>query len=165
MGVIFRFTTRAIKIKAEPLPILEKKRTSFLGYLSAILPPIGAANGLTRIGSDAIKPTMKDESVFSNTYQPTNIILKKYDDFIEKGPQEKMIKAEVWFTIHYEMACSPIDFFMRRTGRLFFDIDSVHRYKTIVLNEFSNYFCWDKKEKEKREEELLKKMKEVISFK
>ena len=100
-----------------------------------------------------------------NYGRQTNIILKKYDDFIEKGPQEKMIKAEVWFTIHYEMACSPIDFFMRRTGRLFFDIDSVHRYKTIVLNEFSNYFCWDKKEKEKREEELLKKMKEVISFK
>ena len=95
MGVIFRFTTRAIKIKAEPLPILEKKRTSFLGYLSAILPPIGAANGLTRIGIDAIKPTMKDESVFSNTYQLTKISLKKK---VEKAnaPDIKRIEKKIF---------------------------------------------------------------------
>ena len=100
-----------------------------------------------------------------NYGKQADIILRKYDEFIEKCPHEKMIKAEVWFTIHYEMACTPIDFFMRRTGRFYFDIDSVHRYKTIVLNEFSNYFCWDKKEEEKREKELLKKLEEVISFK
>lgn len=100
-----------------------------------------------------------------NYGKQTDIILRKYDEFIEKCPHEKMIKAEVWFTIHYEMACTPIDFFMRRTGRFYFDIDSVHRYKTIVLNEFSNYFCWDKREEEKREKELLKKLEEVVSFK
>ena len=100
-----------------------------------------------------------------NYGKQADIISRKYDEFIEKCPHEKMIKAEVWFTIHYEMACTPIDFFMRRTGRFYFDIDSVHRYKTIVLNEFSNYFCWDKKEEEKREKELLKKLEEVISFK
>lgn len=100
-----------------------------------------------------------------NYGKQADIILRKYDEFIEKCPHEKMIKAEVWFTIHYEMACTPIDFFMRRTGRFYFDIDSVHRYKTIVLNEFSNYFCWDKREEEKRKKELLKKLEEVVSFK
>ena len=100
-----------------------------------------------------------------NYGKQTEIILNKYDEFIEKHPHEKMIKAEVWYTIHNEMACTPIDFFMRRTGRFYFDIDSVHRYKTIVLNEFSNYFFWDKEEEEKKKEELLKKLEEVISFK
>ena len=99
-----------------------------------------------------------------NYGKQTDIILSKYDEFIDKCPHEKMIKAEVWYTIHYEMACTPIDFFMRRTGRFYFDIDSVHRYKTIVLNEFTNYFCWDKKEEEKREEELNKALELITTF-
>ena len=99
-----------------------------------------------------------------NYGKQTDIILSKYDEFIDKCPHEKMIKAEVWYTIHYEMACTPIDFFMRRTGRFYFDIDSVNRYKTIVLNEFTNYFCWDKKEEEKREEELNKALELITTF-
>jgi glycerol-3-phosphate dehydrogenase len=39
---------------------------------------------------------------------------------MDEDQQEKMIKAEVWFAINYEMACTPADFFVRRTGRLFF---------------------------------------------
>ena len=41
------------------------------------------------------------------------------------------------------MACTPTDFIMRRTGRLFFDIQSVHKYKNFVINEFKNLFNWD----------------------
>ena len=75
-----------------------------------------------------------------------------------------MIKAEVWYTIQYEMACSPVDFFMRRTGRVYFNIDSVDLYKTLVLNEFSNYFSWDKETLEKNKKELLKELKQATSF-
>ena len=32
------------------------------------------------------------------------------------------IKAEVWYAVKYEMAMKPTDFFIRRTGLLFFDI-------------------------------------------
>jgi len=99
-----------------------------------------------------------------NYGKQTDVILKKYNELKKGTPQEKMIKAEVWYTIHYEMACTPIDFFMRRTGRFYFDIDSVNRYKTIVLNEFTNYFCWDKKEEEKREEELNKALELITTF-
>ena len=82
-----------------------------------------------------------------------------------KDPQEKIIKAEVWYTIQYEMACSPVDFFMRRTGRIYFNIDSVNRYKTLVLNEFSNYFSWNKETLEKNKKELLKELQQATSFK
>jgi len=57
--------------------------------------------------------------------------------------QEKMIKAEVWFTINYEMACTPTDFFMRRTGRLFFDKPSVDTYKELVVQLFKKHFNLD----------------------
>ena len=62
------------------------------------------------------------------------------------------------------MACSPVDFFMRRTGRIYFNIDSVNLYKTLVLNEFSNYFSWNKETLEKNKKELLKELKQATSF-
>jgi len=70
---------------------LAKKSTSFLGYLSAIFPPIGAANGLMRMGKEAIRPTMNEESVFSKTYQFTRINLKKN---VEKANDPEIKRTE-----------------------------------------------------------------------
>ncbi|MFY9242051.1 MAG: glycerol-3-phosphate dehydrogenase/oxidase, partial [Polaribacter sp.] len=67
------------------------------------------------------------EYLVYNYGKQTDIILKKFDELTDENQQEKMIKAEVWFTINYELACNPTDFFMRRTGRLFFDAQSVHQ--------------------------------------
>jgi glycerol-3-phosphate dehydrogenase len=78
--------------------------------------------------------------------------------------QEKMIKAEVWFAINYEMACNPTDFFMRRTGRLFFDAPSVSAYKNFVLNEFQNAFSWDKETTKIHEIELEHHLKMATTF-
>jgi hypothetical protein len=52
-------------------------KITFLEYLSASIPPIGAAKGCINIGIDASNPTIKDELVFSKTYQLTKINLKK----------------------------------------------------------------------------------------
>jgi glycerol-3-phosphate dehydrogenase len=75
-----------------------------------------------------------------------------------------LIKAEVWFTIHNEMACNPTDFFMRRTGRLFFNSQSVHLYKEFVLNEFKNYFSWDEKTTNNQQQELEKNLTLATTF-
>ena len=78
--------------------------------------------------------------------------------------QEKMIIAEVWFTINYEMTCTPTDFFMRRTGRLFFDAHSVNLYKEYVLDLFKTHFSWDEKTTEKHLLELEEKIKLATTF-
>ena len=98
MGEISIFTIRDIKTNTVLVLNLEKNKTSFLGYLSAILPPIGAANGLTRIGKEAIMPTIKEESVFSSTYQFTKINLKKN---VEKAnaPETKRIEKRKLFLL------------------------------------------------------------------
>ena len=105
------------------------------------------------------------EYLVYNYGKQTDIILKKFDELTGENSREKIIKAEVWFTIQYEMTCSPVDFFMRRTGRIYFNIDSVNLYKTLVLNEFSNYFSWDKETLEKNKKELLKELQQATSFK
>ena len=108
----------------------------------------------------------KDAEYLVHNYgKQTDIILQKFDDLMHDNMQEKMLKSEVWFTINYEMTCSPIDFFMRRTGRLFFDIQSVFMYKEFVLNEFKNHFSWDEKTTEKNLRELEENLKIATTFK
>ena len=100
-----------------------------------------------------------------NYGKQTDIILKKFDEFVDENQQEKMIKAEVWFTIKHEMTCTPTDFFMRRTGRLFFNSQSVILYKTFVVSLFKEHFSWDEKTTERHQLELEEKLKSIITFK
>ena len=104
------------------------------------------------------------EYLVYNYGKQTDLILKKFDELTDENQQEKMIKAEVWFTVNYEMACTPTDFFMRRTGRLFFDTHSVNMYKDFVFTEFEDYFSWDKKTSKKYQQELDLQLKVATTF-
>ncbi|MCH3881324.1 glycerol-3-phosphate dehydrogenase/oxidase [Tenacibaculum aquimarinum] len=104
------------------------------------------------------------EYLVYNYGKQTDVILKKFDALSDENQQEKMIKAEVWFTIENEMVCTPTDFFMRRTGRLFFDINSVYKYQELVLKEFVNYFNWDTNTVKKHQKELEEKIALASNF-
>ncbi len=107
----------------------------------------------------------KDAEYLVHNYgKQTDIILKKFDEFMDENQTEKLLKAEVWFTIHYEMACNPTDFFMRRTGRLFFDKPSVDLYKNIVLKLFKEHFLWDEKTASFHQNELENQLKLATNF-
>ncbi|WP_445748195.1 glycerol-3-phosphate dehydrogenase/oxidase [Polaribacter sp.] len=109
--------------------------------------------------------TQKDAEYLVHNYgKQTDIILKKFDEFTDENQEEKLIKAEVWFAIHYEMACNPTDFFMRRTGRLFFDKPSVDIYKMYVLQLFKEYFNWDEKTANFHQNELEHQLKMANEF-
>ena len=104
------------------------------------------------------------EYLVHNYGKQTDIILQKFDDIMHDNMQEKMIKAEVWFAINYEMATNPTDFFMRRTGRLFFNSESVHQFKNFVLSEFKTAFSWDIKTTENHQKELKHYIKMATTF-
>ncbi|QXP63811.1 glycerol-3-phosphate dehydrogenase/oxidase [Polaribacter sp. HaHaR_3_91] len=104
------------------------------------------------------------EYLVQNYGKQTDIILQKFDDLMHDNMQEKMIMAEVWFTINYEMTCTPTDFFMRRTGRLFFDAHSVNLYKEYVLELFKTHFSWDEKTTKKHQLELEEKIQLATTF-
>ena len=99
-----------------------------------------------------------------NYGRQTDVILKKYDKLKTGTPLEKMIKAEVWFTIHYEMTCSPSDFFIRRTGRAYFNIESVYKNLSLVLTEFAMHLSWKEEVLKRRKEELNKALELITSF-
>ncbi|WP_298531903.1 glycerol-3-phosphate dehydrogenase/oxidase [uncultured Algibacter sp.] len=86
-----------------------------------------------------------------------DIIIEKSKSFENKKHPERLIRAELWFCIHHEMTNSLTDFFVRRTGRLYFDIPSVKKYMQIISIDCANYLNWDTKrmDSEKEKMELL----------
>ena len=107
----------------------------------------------------------KNAAYFVYNYgKQTDVILTKFDELTDVDIEQRMIKAEVWFSILYESACSPVDFFMRRTGRAYFNIDSVYKHLNLVLTEFSTHFSWNNEILNKKKEELNKELKSITSF-
>ncbi len=107
----------------------------------------------------------KDAAYLVHNYgKQTDYILQKFDSLLGENQEEKLLKAEIWFATQYEMACSPTDFFMRRTGRLFFDIESVHQHKNLVINEFKTLLNWKDKQTEKETAILEKAIFDATHF-
>lgn len=70
----------------------------------------------------------------------TETILKTYAKIKGTDNVVRMAKAELRFCIDYEMVQNPMDFFIRRTGRLYFDIDSVRNLMEPILEEFKSIY-------------------------
>lgn len=80
--------------------------------------------------------------------------LSSYDD----APDIALIRAELWYSVHHEMVQSLEDFYVRRTGRLYFDIDSIASTRSFVTADLITYLGWDSAQidaEEKRLDELL----------
>ena len=65
-------------------------------------------------------------------------------------PELSLLKAVAFFTIHHEMVVTLQDFFVRRTGMMYFDLPRVLRWKDEVASEFATLLSWD--ENRKRQE-------------
>lgn len=82
----------------------------------------------------------------TNYGKQTETILRTYASLKDKDAAVRLIKAELHFGINFEMIQTPMDFFIRRTGRLYFDIDSVRKMMAPILNEFKSIFKADEKQ-------------------
>ena len=76
-------------------------------------------------------------------------ILEKMKEFSGDQPAIALARAEVWYGVHFELVNRASDFFVRRTGRLYFDINSIDDIQEAVFADLKNYLGW--------EEERLKK--------
>ncbi|RUA12005.1 MAG: glycerol-3-phosphate dehydrogenase [Flavobacteriia bacterium] len=94
----------------------------------------------------------------------TETILELYAQTKAGDPLERMVRAEAQFTIAYEMALTPLDFFIRRTGRLYFDIDSVRNHMVPVLEEFQKAYNYSAEEVDAFQKELEKELDHHSNF-
>ncbi|MGG6431491.1 glycerol-3-phosphate dehydrogenase/oxidase [Anoxybacillus sp. D401a] len=58
------------------------------------------------------------------------------------------------YALEYEMAVTPLDFFIRRTGALFFDIHAVRQWKGAVTQLMQSYFNWTDEKRNEYEHQV-----------
>lgn len=73
-----------------------------------------------------------------------------------------MILAQVEYAITEEMAVTPVDFFVRRTGALMFDIDWVRTWKDPIIDYMSGRLKWDDNKKEQMKEQLEASLHDAV---
>ena len=112
--------------------------------------------GFTKIDADYL---------VHNYGKQTDVILKKFEELREINPKIRLAKAELWFCLQYEMVQTPLDFFIRRTGRLYFDIESVKALREPILSEFMTVFNWDNIVLEKYRKDLDTAINNATNFK
>ena len=104
------------------------------------------------------------ESLVHRYGRQTDLILERFQQIPEEDAQLRLAKAELWYGIHHEMVVKPLDFFERRTGRLYFDPFELDHLKDPILKEFTDYFNWDKNTLVLEREHLEKAFKGIREF-
>lgn len=81
--------------------------------------------------------------------------------YLEEGHSElpPILYGQFFYAIQYEMAIKPVDFFIRRTGDMFFNINQVKSWKVPVIEEMSTIFGWSVAERKQYAEELEEEKK------
>lgn len=100
----------------------------------------------------------------SNYGKQTKAILDRLQEFKEEDPEIKLGLAELWFGIRNELVFNPLDFFIRRTGRLYFDITSIEKLIHPVLNFFKVSFNWTDQKVASERKALEKAIYEAANF-
>ncbi|MGM9950639.1 MAG: glycerol-3-phosphate dehydrogenase/oxidase [Lysinibacillus sp.] len=71
----------------------------------------------------------------------------------------KALYAQLLYGIHHESVAKPVDFFIRRTGSLFFNIAMVEAYQEAVIDEMQRLLGWKDDQKNLYAQELEAELK------
>ncbi|WP_338469518.1 FAD-dependent oxidoreductase [Niallia sp. XMNu-256] len=86
-------------------------------------------------------------------------------EYLKKNKQEQSIPLSLFVKLNYaldhEMVLTPLDFFIRRTGILYFEISLVKKYSTDVILYMSKYFNWNEEQIKNNTEELKRVIEEA----
>lgn len=152
-----QFDMKLKEVQTEKLDLTEdpfKNHKAVKAYIKKILPT------WQTYGFD--KTAVK--SLVHRYGRQTDMVLQLFNELPQEDPQIRLAKAELKFGIAHEMIVKPLDFFERRSGRLFFNPDTLQLLKEPILNEFSNYFDWDETTIKEEKKILDRAFKKIIEF-
>ena len=165
-GKLTGYRRMADRVIEAVLKTMKKKHTADLkksdtAKIALVSPSLGDSKDVIKY-QKALEDKLKEMGVVDTyhawylctTYgKQAETILTKSKSFDNEDTLERIIRAELWFCIHHEMTNTLTDFFVRRTGRLYFDIPSVKKYAGLILEDCKMYLNWNdlhaKDEKEK----------------
>ena len=86
------------------------------------------------------------DSLVRNFGSQSEIIVDKFFQFLEEDKEQPLValgRAELWFGVENELIVTATDYFIRRTGRLYFDVETVMPLSEKIIQDLANYFNWD----------------------
>lgn len=90
-------------------------------------------------------------------------IYQNNQEAAEEAGIDRIVFAELIYAMEYESAYKPVDFFVRRTGALFFEIEWVRAHKENVINYMAKALNWNDKQKENYNQELDQLLYEAVT--
>ncbi len=93
-------------------------------------------------------------------------IFKLYQEKITEAKEnyvDPVVFAELIYAIEYESVYKPVDFFIRRTGALFFKIKWLKVHMESVINYMAKAFKWSKEQESGYRSELEQLMYEAVT--
>ncbi len=110
----------------------------------------------------------EDESRFLARYYGTNSNILfahfKAHPYEDRPGLSRLTALRLWYALNHEAVIYPDDFFIRRTGNLFFNIDAVHAEKVEVLAEMAKFLGWDSAMTEKMRARLESFIEDTSAF-
>lgn len=125
------------------------------------------AEQLKQIGDIQIDEKIKQQYI--NRYGANVVEIWEYYRAYQKEAAtydiDPLVFAELIYGLQEECIYKPLDFFVRRTGAMFFDLASVKRNARGVLVYLQNKLYWDAEERTYYHRELMQVINEMTSFK
>ncbi|WP_430791028.1 glycerol-3-phosphate dehydrogenase/oxidase [Virgibacillus flavescens] len=95
----------------------------------------------------------------------TDVLLSYFEskkEVAKKANIDPFVFAELIYGMEQELVCKPVDFFIRRTGALYFEIGWVHDHKDAVTDYMADSFKWSDEQKRAYTAELDKLLHEAV---
>jgi glycerol-3-phosphate dehydrogenase len=92
------------------------------------------------------------------------MILDRYAELSDKDKDIRLAKAELWYAVNYEMVAMALDFFERRTGKMYFEVPAIEKIKIPILDEMAKMLDWSDYFKNEQLELVEQKLHDVRNF-
>lgn len=114
------------------------------------------------LGLDEHKTAELIQKYGGNTDAIFDICRNRHSQASEEN-MDLLVFAELIYALEHELVYKPVDFFIRRTGALFFDIAWVKKHKEQVINYMARTLKWSKTQKETYTAELDQLLHEAVT--
>ncbi len=75
-----------------------------------------------------------------------------------------LTRAELAYCLANEFVCTLSDFYVRRTGKLYFEIQNIELTKSYIIDDFTAHFGWSEKEKSKYVADFEREYKDATTY-
>lgn len=104
-----------------------------------------------------------EESRYAARFYGTNVDRVFYYVAEASGELPPIVYGQLYYAMNEESASTALDFFVRRTGALYFTIDFVQQFKRLVIEEMAQYLGWTKEQKVKQTEQVEEALQQITT--